>query len=62
MQKQSALVPFSGFYDTWHDAEFDLTLERMFDIEGSGASYAQALAARFWDTIDWHKAQCALCG
>lgn len=59
MQKQSAMVPFSGFYGTWHDAEFDDVLSRMFDIEGNGASYASALAARFWDTIDWQRAQCA---
>lgn len=55
--KLSALVPFAGFYETWHDAEFDDVLSRMFDIEGDGASYAAELASRFFDTIDWQAAQ-----
>lgn len=57
--KQSALIPFSGFYGTWHDDEFDNTLEMMFDPEGCGADYAAPLAARFWETIDWRAAQTA---
>lgn len=57
MEKQSCLIPFAGFYETWHDAEFDDTLARMFDVEGTGATYADKLAARFFETIDWRAAQ-----
>lgn len=57
--KLSCRIPFAGFYDTWHDAEFDNAFEYMFDIEGCGADYAGPLAQRFWDTIDWRAAQTA---
>ncbi len=59
MEKLSCLIPFAGFYGTWHDAEFDQALEMMFDPECSGADYAGALAQRFFDTIDWRGAQTA---
>lgn len=55
--KLSAMVPFAGFYSTWHDAEFDQCLERMFDIEGDSAEWAGPLSQRFSNTIDWHAAQ-----
>ena len=57
--KLSCLIPFAGFYNTWHDAEFDQAFEMMFDPEGCGADYAGTLARRFWDTIDWRAAQTA---
>lgn len=57
MQKISCLIPFSGFYGTWHNAEFDNALEYMFDPETSGARYAADLAARFFDSVDWKAAQ-----
>lgn len=56
-EKLSCLIPFSGFYSTWHDSEFDQTLEYMFDPEGSGEAYAGKLAVRFFDTVDWRAAQ-----
>lgn len=55
----SCLIPFAGFYETWHDAEFDNYLEYMFDPEGCGADYAGPLAQRFFDTINWRAAQTA---
>lgn len=55
--KLSCLIPFAGFYDTWHDAEFDQALEVMFDIEGNGADYAGPLSQRFFDTINWRAAE-----
>lgn len=54
--KLSCLIPFAGFYNTWHGAEFDDAFEYMFDIDGSGAEYAALLAQRFWGTIDWRAA------
>lgn len=57
--KLSCLIPFAGFYQTWHDGEFDNALEYMFDPEGSGAEFSGSLAQRFWDTIDWRAAQTA---
>ena len=57
--KLSCLLPFAGFYNTWHGAEFDNVLEYMFDPEGSGDEFSGQLAQRFWDTIDWHAAQTA---
>lgn len=57
--KLSCLIPFAGFYETWHDAEFDSCLEYMFDPEGCGADYAGPLAQRFFDTVDWRAAQTA---
>lgn len=57
MEKLSCLIPFSGFYETWHDVEFNDVLEQMFDPEGSGADYAGPLAQRFCDTIDWRAAR-----
>lgn len=56
-EKLSCLVPFSGFYCTLHESEFDQALENMFDPEGSGASYSGKLAMRFSDTVDWRAAQ-----
>lgn len=56
-EKLSCLIPFSGFYGTWHDDEFDQTLEMMFDPEGSGADYAGKLAMLFFDTVNWSAAQ-----
>lgn len=53
----SALIPFSGFYYSWHDEAFDSCLERMFDPEGTGASYAGQLQYRFFETVKWHDAQ-----
>ena len=58
-EKLSCLIPFSGFYESWHDAEFDNALEYMFDIEGNGADYAGPLTQRFFDTIDWRAAHTA---
>lgn len=55
-EKLSCLIPFAGFYATWHDAEFDNTLEYMFDPEGCGADYAGPLSQRFFDTINWRAA------
>ena len=55
--KLSCLIPFSGFYNTWHDSEFAQTLEYMFDPEGRGADYSGKLAMRFFDTVDWRAAQ-----
>lgn len=55
-EKLSCLIPFSGFYETWHDVEFDNVLEQMFDPEGCGADYAGPLAQRFFETIDWRAA------
>lgn len=57
MSKLSCLIPFSGFYESWHDAEFDNCLEYMFDPEGCGADYAGKLAMRFFDTVNWRAAQ-----
>lgn len=57
--KLSCLIPFAGFYNTWHDAEFDQALEQMFDPEGCGAGYAGPLAQRFLDTINWRAAHTA---
>ena len=57
--KLSCLIPFAGFYNTWHDAEFDQVFEYMFDPEGSGADYAGPLAQHFFDTINWRAAQTA---
>lgn len=56
-EKLSCRIPFSGFYNTWHDAEFDQTIEYMFDPERTGADYSGKLAMRFWETIDWRAAQ-----
>lgn len=56
-EKLSCLIPFSGFYGTLHESEFDKALENMFDPEGSGASYSGKLAMRFSDTVDWRAAQ-----
>ena len=56
-EKLSCLIPFSGFYNTWHDAEFDNALEYMFDPEGCGAEYSGKLAMRFFDTIVWRAVQ-----
>lgn len=58
-EKLSCLIPFAGFYQTWHDGEFDNCLEYMFDPEGSGADFSGSLAQRFWDTINWCAAQTA---
>ena len=55
--KLSCLIPFSGFYGTLHESEFDQALENMFDPEGSGADYSGKLAMRFFDTVDWSAAQ-----
>lgn len=55
--KLSTLIPFAGFYSTWHDAEFDQAMKMMFDIEGCGAAYAGPLQQRFFDTINWQGAQ-----
>jgi hypothetical protein len=55
----SCLIPFAGFYNTWHDAEFDNCLEYMFDPEDSSAEYAGPLRQRFFDTIDWRAAHTA---
>lgn len=54
---RSVVLPFAGFYETLHDSEYDCSLERMFDREGSSPEYASKLQARFFDTIDWHAAQ-----
>ena len=56
-EKFSCLIPFSGFYNTWHDSEFDTTMEMMFDPEGRGADYSGKLAQRFFETVDWRAAQ-----
>ena len=58
-EKLSCLIPFSGFYETWHDAEFDQALETMFDPEGCSADYSGKLAMRFFDTINWSAAHTA---
>lgn len=58
-QALSCLVPFAGFFDTWHGQEFYYSLERMFDIEGNGADYAGPLVNRFLDTVNWRAAQTA---
>ena len=57
--KLSCLIPFAGFYNTWHDAEFDSCLEYRFDPEGGGADYAGPLAQRFFHTISWRAAHTA---
>ena len=53
----SCLVPFAGFYETWHDAEFDQALDQMFDPEGCGAAFSGPLSQRFFDTINWRAAR-----
>lgn len=58
-EKLSCLIPFSGFYESWHDAEFDNYLEYMFDPEGCSADYAGPLTQRFFDTINWRAAHTA---
>lgn len=58
-EKLSCLIPFAGFYDTWHDAEFDNVLGYMFDPEGCGAEFSRPLVHRFSDTINWHAARTA---
>lgn len=52
----SANIPFAGFYSSWHDGQFDDALEMMFDIEGTGATYAGPLASHFSETINWRGA------
>lgn len=60
VEKLSCLIPFSGFYESWHDVEFDTAIEMMFNSGGylSSEQYG-ALQLRFWETIDWHAAQTA---
>lgn len=48
----SALVPFSGFYDSWHSENVDQAEERMFSGD-DGQPVSQALYEMFWSNIDY---------
>lgn len=50
-------IPFAGFYNTWHDQEFDDTLERMFSDRASGCHVNDKLMMRAWQACNWHAAQ-----
>lgn len=61
MTKQTFIcaIPFSGFYESLHDRELDTTLERMFEVDGSGNEINQYLLNMARDCVDWrevHKA------
>lgn len=45
------LIPFAGFYNSFHDAELDSTLERMF-CDDSGNTIG-TFAQRAHDAMDW---------
>lgn len=48
-------IPFSGFYNSLHDAEFDSALEQMF-TDNSGTKQYSALIERAFELTDWGKA------
>lgn len=58
MEKQmlSTLLPFSGFYYSWHDNAFDNEMEGEFGGH-DGKEWAGALQSRLFDCVDWHAAQ-----
>lgn len=62
-QKLSVEIPFSGFYETSHNAAFDDWLEYESEVlrDDHGATDAdiEKLAEKFWDCVDWKAAHVA---
>lgn len=48
-------IPFCGFYESIHDSELDVTLERMFDNRDDGSNDYPELVGRVYDACDWRK-------
>ena len=51
--KHSCVLPFSGFYDTWHDSALDDALNQMFSDRDTGCTINEDLVMRAWDKMDW---------
>jgi hypothetical protein len=54
MTKLSTSIPFSGFYNSFHDAELDSALEQTFS-DNIGEP-RDALVQKAFDLVDWRKA------
>lgn len=46
-------IPFSGFYNSFHDGELDHTLEQMFSDRDTGCQRNEGLEARVQDKCRW---------
>ena len=46
-------VPFSGFYNSLHDSNLDLALERMFSDRATGCHVNKELYHRAFGSIEW---------
>lgn len=51
------VIPFSGFYDSWHDQELDSALEQMLG-DDSGTPYDN-LQERAYFSVEWQKVHAA---
>lgn len=49
-------IPFSGFYESLHDSEFNTALERICETDDSGVDYNADLFALAVDSVDWRAA------
>lgn len=47
------VVPFSGFYNSWHDDALDRALEMMFSDRDTGCHVNEELQGRAFDCIEW---------
>jgi hypothetical protein len=54
-QMRSTTIPFSGFYNSYHDDEIDQTIERMFSDRQTGDDSNQGLQSRLFDACDFGK-------
>ncbi len=48
-----AVLPFSGFYGSWHDDEMNQTLEQAFSDHATGCNINDALIIRAHDAVSW---------
>lgn len=48
-------IPFSGFYDSYHDAEIDHVQENMFTDRETGCYNNDGLSMRAWEACNWQK-------
>ena len=53
MKTYITAIPFSGFYQSLHDSEFDTALERICETDNSGGYCNADLLARAVDCVDW---------
>ena len=53
---RTASIPFTGFYDSWHDSALDDSLSQMFQDDSGDTTPAYDIA---YDAIDWRAAHLA---